>query len=73
MNTSHLVALTSHLINERARLRAATCLKETELRTVWVRQIEREINSEEIRLGMSVTDFDAQEMSIEEILSELDA
>lgn len=73
MTTSHLVALTTHLINVRARLRAATCLKETELRTVWVRQIEREINSEEIRLGMSVTDFDAQELTTEEILAELDA
>lgn len=48
-------------------------LREIELRTVWVRQCEKEINSEEAFLGMGLTDWNEPEMSIDDIMAELDA
>lgn len=71
MNTSHLTALITRLSNERARLNAATCPQEIALRTVWVRQCEREINGEERFLGMQETDYSAPEPTIDEIMAEL--
>ena len=70
-DTTHLMALISNLSNERARLAAATKAQEIELRTVWVRQLEKEINGEERFLGMTETDFNAPEMSNEDLLAEL--
>ena len=72
MNTSHLQACITRLANERARLAAATDQNEIELRTVWVRQMEKEVNSEERFLGTPETDFSEPEMSIEDIFAELD-
>lgn len=73
MNTSHLSALMTRLSNERQALARATKQGEIELRTVWVRQCEKEINSEEAFLGMGLTDWNEPEMSIDEIMAELDA
>jgi len=70
-DTTHLVALISRLSSEKAALARATKQGEIELRTVWVRQCQKEINGEEAFLGMPVTDFDAPEMSDEDLLVEL--
>lgn len=72
MNTSHLIALITRLSNERARLNAATCPHEIALRTVWVRQCEKEVNGEEQFLGMPETDYSETEPTIEEIMAELE-
>lgn len=71
MNTSHLQACITRLANERQRLAAATDKNEIELRTVWVRQMEKEVNGEERFLGLSETNYSQDETSIEDILSEL--
>jgi spore coat protein CotF len=70
-DTTHLVALTTRLYNERRALAAATKTQEIELRKVWVAQIEREINGEERFLGMTVTDWTAPEVSDDELMAEL--
>ena len=70
-DTAHLMALTTRLANERRALASATKANEIELRTVWVRQIEREINGEEAFLGMPLTDWNEPEMSNEDLLAEL--
>lgn len=70
-DTTHLQALISGLSNERARLASATKAQEIELRKVWVRQLEKEVNAEERFLGMTETDFSAPEMSNEDLLAEL--
>ena len=72
MDTSHLQACIARLANERARLAAATDKNEIELRTVWVRQMEKEVSGEERFLGLPETDYNEPEMSIEDILAELD-
>lgn len=69
--TAHLTALISRLSNERARLAAATNQGEIELRTVWVRQCEKEVNGEERFLGMEETDFTAPQMTDAELMAEL--
>lgn len=45
--TTHLNALLIGLSNERARLANAKSQGEIDLRTVWVRQLEREVEAEE--------------------------
>lgn len=72
MNTSHLQACITRLANERTRLAAATEQNEIELRSAWVRQMEKEVNGEERFLGLPETDYSEPEMSIEDILAELD-
>lgn len=72
-DTTHLISLMTRLSNEKAALARAVKPLEIELRTVWVRQCEKEINGEEEFLGMEVTDYSAPEMSIDEIMAELDA
>lgn len=42
----HLSALQLRLSNERIRLRQATNKAEIELRTVWVKQLEKEVDGE---------------------------
>lgn len=69
---SHLSACITRLANERARLDAATCPHERELRAVWVRQAEKEVNGEERFLGLPETDYSQPEMTTDEILAELD-
>ena len=46
VDTSHLVALQQRLSHEQEYLAKAKGQKEIELRSVWVRQIEREIEDE---------------------------
>lgn len=72
-DATHLIALMTRLSNEKAALARATKPSEIELRTVWVRQCEKEINGEEELLGMEVTDYSAPEMSIDEIMAGLEA
>lgn len=73
MDTTHLTALITRLANERQALARATKQGEIELRTVWVRQCEKEINGEEAFLGMELTDWNEPEMSIEDLMAELAA
>lgn len=70
-DTAHLTALITRLSNEKAALANATKQGEIELRTVWVRQCQKEINGEEKFLGFELTDFDAPEMTDEELMAEL--
>jgi hypothetical protein len=72
-DTTHLVALTTRLHNERRALAATKISAEIALRKVWVAQIEREINGEERFLGMTETDWNAPEMSDDDLLAELTA
>jgi hypothetical protein len=51
--TSHLDALELRLSHERDRLNRATAASEIEMRSVWVKQIEREIADERSHLGIS--------------------
>ena len=66
-DTSHLEALQLNLSHERARYRAAKNPGERELRSVWIQGLEREIERERQRLGMSSTIA----MTIDEIAAEL--
>ena len=68
-NTSHLAALSNNLSSEKARLASAKSQREIELRTVWVKQLEREINSEYEYLGMSHT----EQISDDDLLAALAA
>ena len=70
-DTTHLVALFTRLANETARLNAATSAKETEFRASVVRSCKKEINGEEKFLGMTLTDWNAPEISDEELMAEL--
>lgn len=70
-DTSHLTALISRLSSEKAALARATKQGEIDLRTVWVRQCQKEINGEEAFLGMSLTDWSEPELTDEELLAEL--
>jgi hypothetical protein len=71
IDTSHLTALINRLGAERGYLAAATKQQEIELRAVWVRQLEKEVNGEERFLGMEETDFENM-MSVDDIMAELD-
>ena len=70
-DSSHLVALMTGLSRERQRLAAARTEQERALRTVWVRQSEKEINAEERFLGMTETDWNEPEMSADDLMAEL--
>jgi hypothetical protein len=72
-DSSHLVALMTGLSRERQRLAAARTEQERALRTVWVRQSEKEINAEERFLGMTETDWNEPEMSADDLMAELAA
>lgn len=60
----HLSALQLRLSNERIRLSQATNKKEIELRTVWVKQMEKEVEGE-------IKFLSVNEMSADELLKEL--
>lgn len=70
-DSSHLVALMTGLSRERQRLAAARTEQERALRTVWVRQSEKEVNAEERFLGMTETDWSEPEMSADDLMAEL--
>lgn len=65
---THLDALELRLSHERARLAAAKSKGEREIRTVWVRGIEKEIADERKRLGLT---NELPEVSDDELLAEL--
>ena len=44
-----------------------------DLRTIWVRQSEKEVNAEERFLGLPETDWNEPEMSIDDLMAELAA
>lgn len=69
IDTSHLEALELNLSRERGRLSSAKTAQERELRSVWVRQLEKEVEAEKVFLGLAQT-VDV-EMSDEELLKEL--
>jgi hypothetical protein len=48
---THLNALLMNLSNERIRLGNAQTQSERDLRTVWVKQLEKEVSSEEKFVG----------------------
>ena len=64
MDTSHLVAVHERLFHERSRLECAKTAQEVEIRSVWVKQLEREFENELKFLGMSaeVDDIDDDEL-----------
>ena len=73
--TEHYVALRTKLSNEKARLDSACSQSEIELRSAWVRQLEKEIEAEEKFLaskGISVqAEVTDEEMSDDFLLQEL--
>lgn len=68
IDTSHLVALRTRLSHERAYF----AVDGSELRKVWIAQIEREISNEEKFLGIEPAAALPQ-MSDDELLAELGA
>ncbi len=62
---SHYDAILRRLLNERARLEAATDPREIKLRKVWVEQAERELAAEAKFIGF-------EEMTLEELFAELE-
>ena len=66
---THLDALNLRLSHERGYLAAAKSAKERALRTVWIFQIEREIDHEKSSLG--IDDVPQPDMSDEELLAAL--
>lgn len=67
-DVTHLSALRVRLSNERGYLAKAKTDGERELRTVWIAQIEREIEGEKAFLGLDGCDTD---MTDDELLAEL--
>ena len=67
-DTSHLVALRTRLSHERAYL----AVDGSELRKVWIAQIEREIAHEEKRLGIEPS-AELLQMTDDELLAELES
>ncbi len=55
-NTSHLAALHTGLAHEKGRLSKAKTDSERAIRTVWVKQLEREVADEYTFLGMAQDD-----------------
>jgi len=68
--TNHLNSLQLHLSNERIRLAEAKTDNERDLRSVWVSQIEKEIEGEYAFLGKTENLIDAN-ISDDELLAEL--
>ena len=71
LDNSHLKALQLNLSNERSRIESAKTQQERELRAVWVRQLEREIEAERAFLGF-LADPEIN-LTDEELLAELQA
>jgi hypothetical protein len=61
----HLSALELRLSNERIRFNSSKSKKEKEMRAVWIKQIEKEIEGEKKFSGS------AEQMSEEELFAEL--
>jgi hypothetical protein len=77
MDTLHLQCLINHLCNEKERLKNAKTIQEKEFRSVWVRQLEKEIEQEEAFLaskGIQTYKTDpntSAEMTDDEIFNQL--
>ena len=69
MDLSHLNALEYGLHNESIRLKAAKSQGEIELRSVWVKQLEKQVKDERAMLGLAKSEV--VEMSDAELLAEL--
>lgn len=69
MDISHLNALEFGLHNESMRLKAAKSQGEIELRSVWVKQLEKQIEDERAMLGLAKSEV--VEISDAELLAEL--
>lgn len=67
---THLNALLIGLSNERARLADAKSKNEIALRSVWVKQYEKEVAFEEARLPAEISE-EVENMSDDELLAEL--
>lgn len=73
-DTTHLVALQTRLSNERGYLAKAKKQSEIDLRKVWIKQIEKEIESEIAFLakqGYVVPEQTTNDISDDELLAEL--
>jgi hypothetical protein len=70
MDTSHLVALHEGLMRERQRLASARTDSEREMRSVWVKQRERELTREMEFLGIGAA-REMREISDDDLLHEL--
>jgi len=71
--TEHLVALNTRLSNEKEYLALAKTTQEVELRTVWIKQIEKEIEHEVKFLeskGVNLYTSDT-DMTDDELMAEL--
>lgn len=68
--TDHLTALKIRLSHERSYLAEAKTKQERELRKVWIKQIEKEIENEKKFLGIREEE-EINTMSDDELLSEL--
>jgi len=68
-DTSHLSALRTRLSHERDYLARAKTQGERDLRTVWIAQIEREIEKETAFIGVTETELPA--MTDDELLAAL--
>ena len=68
---THLDFLSLALSNERMRLAKATKPHEIELRTVWVAQLQREVDS--VLVAMNKTPMQACDLSDDELLAELNS
>lgn len=71
IDTSHLVALHTGLMNEKARLASASSEQEIALRAVWVAQREKEIADECAFLGIDNILADETECDDIDLLAEL--
>lgn len=73
-DTEHYVALMARLSNEKQYLSQATKQSEIELRSVWIKQIEKEIEQEAAFLlskGVDVYSSVDDNMSDDDLLAEL--
>lgn len=69
MDLSHLNALEFGLHNESMRLKEAKSQSEIELRSVWVKQLEKQIEDGRAMLGLAKSE--TVEMSDAELLAEI--
>lgn len=70
MDTTHLLALNVRLSHEFSKRSAATSESEKKLRTVWIKQIEKEIKDERKLLGLK-EETDLSELSDDELIDYL--
>lgn len=67
--TTHLDSLNLRLSHERSYLEKANTEKEKQIRKIWIKQIEKEIEIEEKLLGLK--EIENSNLNDEELLNEL--